>query len=67
MDDDFLNGGGLHDQCFGGTGTNTYLLCQNQAISSGPLQASFEVTADWGAGYCVALSATNPTAQTATN
>jgi Ca2+-binding RTX toxin-like protein len=65
--DDLLNGGGLHDQCSGGTGTNTYLLCDNQPGSSGPLQASFQVTSDWGSGYCVGLSATNPTAQNATS
>ena len=27
---DLLNGGGLHDICIGGTGTNTFLLCEVQ-------------------------------------
>jgi Ca2+-binding RTX toxin-like protein len=62
---DSLNGGGLHDQCTGGPGTNTFFMCQNQPNSFGPLTASFAVTGDWGTGFCVGLSARNPTANLA--
>jgi Ca2+-binding RTX toxin-like protein len=66
-DNDSLNGGGLHDQCDGQAGSNTFLLCDNQPNAPGPLGASFAITDDWGGGFCVGLTVTNPNATDATD